>query len=192
MSIFSSMYTALSELKFYKLSEESLVYKELMAYDAGFSLIKAFLLDTLTDAFITTCSPERLKEWENLLNIPFASSVPIETRREIVLYKLAVAPNDFSLSGMINSIRSTGVEAEITENPLFSKLTVKIARIFGQSDNLDIIKRQIYDILPAHLNTEFDMGSLTWEDFDAKDYSFGTLDSKDFTWEYFDLSGAML
>lgn len=47
-------------------------------------------------------------------------------------------------------------------------------------------------MLPAHLEVEFDIGVLTWEMFEAIGLDFAAWDSRDFTWEWFDLNGEKL
>lgn len=182
----------LAPMKLYQLSQNSLVTAELAAYEAGFALVEALFQQVKDNCFIQTCAKERLIQWEKLLLIPSSENISEQSRREILLYRLAVAPGDFYAEGMERSIKSTGVDATIIEHPPLGKLTIVFNFVFGQYENLDSVKRQIYSILPAHLEAEFDIGGLTWAEFDQKNYSFADLDTKDFTWQWFDVNGVQL
>ncbi len=189
---FEGMLNTLGPMKLYDLSEGSLIWCELAAYEAGFSVIREKLEKLWADSFIQTCTQERLAQWERLLRLPSRSSASLENRREIVGYKLAVAPGDYYLEGMTRSIRAAGLDAQIVEDPPMGPLTLTGASSAGGFDSLDQMKRHVYAMLPAHLEVILDIGSLTWLLFDLKNLSFSHLDSLDFTWEWFDLHGEEL
>ena len=71
-------------------------------------------------------------------------------------------------------------------------IRVTDARIIGGYQTLDEVKAQVRRMLPAHLEVEFDIGVLTWEMFEAIGLDFAAWDSRDFTWEWFDLNGEKL
>lgn len=186
------MQSALAPMRLYDLSEGSLISCELEAYQAGFDLVEEKLGALWRDAFVQTCGEAALARWEQLLRLPRRSGASLESRREIILYKLAVAPGDYTLEGMGRSVRAAGLEAEILEDPPLGALTLTGASSMGGFDSLDQLKRHVYAMLPAHLEAQFDVGSLTWLLFDLKDLTCQHLDSLDFTWQWFDLNGDQL
>ena len=67
-----------------------------------------------------------------------------------------------------------------------------MTRIIGGYQTLDEVKAQVRRMLPAHLEVEFDIGVLTWGMVEAIGRDFAAWDSRDVTWEWFDLNGEKL
>ena len=172
-----SMVALLDPLRLYDLSPESFVSRELMAYAAGLALFRQRLEQCRDDLFLATCSLERLARWEELLDLPVARTDEASRRQ---------------MAGIRRSLLAAGLEAELEED--FSQRLIRVtdARIIGGYQTLDEVKAQVRRMLPAHLEVEFDIGVLTWEMFEAIGLDFAAWDSRDFTWEWFDLNGEKL
>lgn len=114
------------------------------------------------------------------------------SRREMAAVKLSIGEGDFTPEGIRRSLLAAGLEAELEED--FSQRLIRVtdARIIGGYQTLDEVKAQVRRMLPAHLEVEFDIGVLTWEMFEAIGLDFAAWDSRDFTWEWFDLNGEKL
>lgn len=112
--------------------------------------------------------------------------------REMAAVKLSIGEGDFTPEGIRRSLLAAGLEAELEED--FSQRLIRVtdARIIGGYQTLDEVKAQVRRMLPAHLEVEFDIGVLTWEMFEAIGLDFAAWDSRDFTWEWFDLNGEKL
>jgi hypothetical protein len=106
-----------------------------------------------------------------------------------VLYRLAVAPLDFTVAGMARSLLAAGVEAAVLENWPEESVTVRSNRFLDTFDGLDSLKERLSAMLPAHLAWEFDTGLLDWDLFDQKDPTWNAWDAADFTWDMFDIDG---
>lgn len=186
-----SMKALLDPLRLYDLSGESFVSRELMAYAAGLERFRQRLEQCWNDLFVSSCSLERLARWEELLDLPVARTDEA-SRREMAAVKLALGEGDFTPEGMRRSVLAAGLDADLEED--FSQGLIRItnARIIGGYQTLDEVKQQVLSMLPAHLSAEFDIGVMTWEMFEEYDLDFQTLDSRDFTWEWFDLNGEKL
>lgn len=183
------MQALLSPLRLYALGTGGLVDAELAAYAAAFSLLEEVFADIEKQAFVQTAEGEGLLRHERLVGLEERSGVGLEKRRELALYRLAVAPFDFHLEGMENSARAAGMEAQIIENCEGESLTVVSRRLIDDSLDMDSVKARLETMLPAHLRIEFDIGVLTWDIFDAANPSWNDWDGVDFTWNYFDLDG---
>ena len=186
-----SMKALLDPLRLYDLSPESLVSRELMAYAAGLERFRQRVEACWNDLFLSSCSLERLARWEELLDLPVARTDEA-SRREMAAVKLAIGEGDFTLEGMQKSVLAAGLEADLEED--FSQRLIRVtnARIIGGYQTLDEVKQQVLSMLPAHLTVEFDIGVMTWDMFEEFDLEFQDLDSRDFTWEWFDLNGEKL
>lgn len=175
----------------YRLEPDTLVYCELCAYAAALDLLwmRADLLEK--NLFVDSCDPARLADWERLLGLPVARADEA-ARRAMICAKLAITENDFDHGGMLRSILSAGLDGQLLEQPPMGALRIHSAAVIGGYASLDEVKAQVGAMLPAHLRTEYDLGVLTWRDFDAKELSFARLDEADVTWEWFDLNGEKL
>ena len=211
-----SMVALLDPLRLYDLSPESFVSRELMAYAAGLALFRQRLEQCRDDLFLATYTgwrqaglagavsatvgivlPAFLLFWglsfcfEELLDLPVARTDEA-SRREMAAVKLSIGEGDFTPEGIRRSLLAAGLEAELEED--FSQRLIRVtdARIIGGYQTLDEVKAQVRRMLPAHLEVEFDIGVLTWEMFEAIGLDFAAWDSRDFTWEWFDLNGEKL
>lgn len=181
----------LQPMRLYRLQQGSLIHSELSAYGAAIDLLWQRAEKLEKALFIDSCPPERLSQWEMLLGLPVNRAAET-ARREMIRSKLSITEQDCNLQGMVRSILSAGLQGHIGERPPMGALHIYDAQIIGGYSSLDEVKAQVNAMLPAHLLTEYALGVLTWEMFDAKGLTFDRWDAADFTWEWFDLNGEKL
>ncbi|MDR2931791.1 MAG: YmfQ family protein [Oscillospiraceae bacterium] len=184
-----NMQAALLSTGLYSLGEGSLVAAELDAYDAAFSIIEALLRDMEAQVFVQTATGDALAAHEKLVGLGVRAGLPDESRRDLVCYRRSVAASDFTLQGMLRSMRAAGLDAAITEHSPEERLTVQSNSFIDAFDGMDAVKARLSAMLPAHLDWEFDTGVLTWDMFDAKDPNWDAWDAIDFSWDIFDIDG---
>ena len=182
------MLERLEPLRLYALRRNSLVDRELAAYEAAFDALRSFLVDTVSAAFVQTAAGDALAMHEKLVGLQPRPGLSDEVRRSLVIYRRGIAPFDFSLAGMVNSIRAAGMEAEIICDPAGEKLTIRSLNLIDDFLDLDSVKQSLYTMLPAHLEAAFDIGFMSWDMFEQADVTWDAWDAKDFTWEQFDLA----
>lgn len=187
-----SVYSRLEPLKLYALRKNSLIDCELLAYQAAFDVLEDALKKIEDDAFVQTATGEGLSMHEKMVGLQERPSVSLDTRRALVLYRRSIAPFDFNLSGMINSIRGMGMESEIIENYTDERLKIISINLLDDFYDLDSVKASLYTMLPAHLEYEFDIGFMSWEIFENYDVDWNEWDSMDFTWDQFDVDAEKL
>ena len=187
-----SVYERLEPLKLYALHQNSLVDCEITVYEEVFSRIRQALEEILAQALVRTATDEGLLMHEKLVGLHTRSGLNVDTRRTLVLYRRSIAPFDFHLSGMVNSIRAAGLEAEIEEDYIGEKLIVTAKKLMDEFFDLDAVKASLFTMLPAHLEAEFDIGSMTWDMFNSYETTWEKWDSADFTWERFDIDADRL
>ncbi len=187
-----SLYSRLEPLKIYALHQNSLIDCELAAYEVAFSALRIALGEVLTDAFVQTATGDGLILHEKLVGLHERPSMSIEARRALALYRRSIAPFDFNLNGMKNSILAAGLEADIVENYSDESLKIVSKNLIGDFTDLDSVKSSLFTMLPAHLEAEFDIGFLTWDIFDATEITWDKWDELDFTWEDFDIEADKL
>ena len=183
------IYHTLGRLHLYALESGSLVDHELAAYETAFSAAEQMLETTERQIAIQTADGDALANFERLVGLTPRLMLDLDTRRSLVLYRLGSAPFDFHQSGMVNSIRATGMEAEITEDFAQESITVKCIGIIDKSLDLEALQNSIRTVLPAHLSAEFDLGHLTWAMFEVPDLCWRDLEAYSMSWIDFDLNG---
>ena len=181
----------LAPLGVYDLSPGSVVTAELHIYAAALGQFGRNMAQTLDDLFPASCSPQRLAQWERLLDLPVGRA-SLEARRGMVLAKLSLDEGDFTVEGIRRSLLAAGLSASIREDWERGVLSLYDAVILGDYQTLDEVKRQVLKMLPVQLEAEFDIGVLTWEQFEGFGLSFSAWDGGNFTWEWFDLNGEKL
>ena len=173
----------LAALRFYNLHSGSLVHAELAAYDAAFIILEEMLADIRRDAFVQTAGGDALRRFEALVGLPARADVDAGSRRELVVYRMSVAPYDFTAAGMLSSARAAGVEAGILEDPLNERLNVSSHALIDPTLTIDLARERLESLLPAHLDWELDFGSTTAADFDSLDLTWNEIDALDVVWQ---------
>ena len=69
------------------------------------------------DALISSCSRQRLEQFERMLGIPINPNIPLERRREIAASRMSIAPSDFNRSGLEKALDAAGIRAVVQDRP---------------------------------------------------------------------------
>lgn len=153
----------LAPLNLYNLSPESNVYKEILVYSHALESVLGSLDNLLNESFVQTAKDEGLHLREQLLDLSSDLSVSIDDRRNQILHALAIHPKNFNTLGIINSLKSIGLDASISEDPKDESLTISTKIPPSYSERLSKIKSDIFKMLPAHLEILLNLGtSATW------------------------------
>lgn len=182
----------LEPLRLYALRQKSLVDCELAAYESAFAELKSRLAAMASRAFTQTASGEALELHEKLVGLQPRPGLSDEVRRSLVIYRRSIAPFDFNLAGMVSSIRAAGMEAEIACDEAGERLVIHGINLIDDFLDLDSVKQSLFSMLPAHLEAEFDIGLMSWDQFEELSVTWDIWDGKDFTWEQFDLEADRL
>jgi hypothetical protein len=183
------MLSQLDGLGIYALSGGTLVERELAAYDVAFTLLEELLAEIRRDAFPQTSEGEALALYESLVGLGLRRGLTVEARRALILYRLSIAPMDFTLEGMTRSLKAAGLDAEVAEGSPEERLIIRSNVFLDEFEDLDAVKERISQMLPAHLDWEFDTGYLTWDGLEAADVDWDGWDALNFTWDEFDVDG---
>jgi hypothetical protein len=177
----------LEPLKLYSLGAGSLVAAELAAYETALGDLESRLKNALAQAFVQTATDEGLTRHELAAGMKPRPELDPARRRALVLYRKSVAPFDYNLSGMLNSIRAAGMHADIIQNYAEESLAIVSHGLIDTFLTIEDAKASLAKMLPAHLETVLDMGGITWEMLEQRVSDWGFWDSRDFTWEQFDI-----
>ncbi len=186
----TDMIRLLRPLGLYSLEGGTLVDAELAAYGAGFALVEAQLGALERECFLQTAEDYGLSLREAAMQLFLRPQNTVEKRRELLLYRLAVAPNDYNFAGMTGSVRAAGLNAQIVEDIANERIRIVEDGYIGNFEDMDAVKEEVRRMLPAHLEADFEIGTLTWDIFDAADLTWTSFEAKDATWNQLDLDGA--
>ena len=186
------MRALLRPLGLYRLDGATLVDAELAAYGAGFALVEQELAELERESLIQTAEGYGLALREQAMELLLRPDAGLKKRRDLLLYRLAVAPTDYTRIGMYGSLLAAGLNAILVEDKVQQRLRIIENGFTGSYEDMDAIQEDVRKMLPAHLEADFDIGSLSWDQFDAADPTFDEFDAKDATWGKWDLDGGTL
>ena len=145
MSIsFTAMQNALLANGMYEITEDTRLYAELKAYDAGFQTLHDQLDELLQEALIPTAVSYGLEEKELLFGLHLSSCTE-EERRKLLCMRGAVNVNSF-----LNILQSGGIEAEVTESPSTQHIGVQVLSVKDSQTQQDT-QKAVSDYIPAHV-----------------------------------------
>ena len=150
MSIsFTAMQNALLANGMYEITEDTRLYAELKAYDAGFQTLHDQLDELLQEALIPTAVSYVLEEKELLFGLHLSSCTE-EERRKLLCMRGAVNVNSFSKADFLNILQSGGIEAEVTESPSTQHIGVQVLSVKDGQTQQDT-QKAVSDYIPAHV-----------------------------------------
>ena len=173
----------LSALRLYNLSEESLISAELSAYDAAFCVLEELLAEIARDTFVQTAENDALSRFVSLVGLPPRSDISAASRRELVIYRMSVAPYDFTAIRMLGSARAAGIEAKIIEDPPGERLRVSTIYLIDPTLTNELTRERLESLLPAHLDWELHFGFSTWNHLDSLDLTWNELNALNTPWQ---------
>ena len=149
MSIsFTAMQNALLANGIYEITEDTRLYAELKAYDAGLQMLHDQLDELLQEALIPTAVSYGLEEKELLLGSNLTSCTD-EDRRKLLCMRGAINVNSFSKADFLNILESGGIDAEVTESPSTQQIGVQVLSVKGNKTQQEM-QKAVSDYIPAH------------------------------------------
>jgi len=145
-----------------------------------FDMLDAILLER----FILTAGDRGLSAYEELFG-PVHSDEPTATRREHLLQRLTISGSDFTPDGIRQALDSFGLSYTIAEFPHYYRLNI-IADTDYSAAQQAFIRREVEKIIPPHIDFQLVFNTLSWDELDARDKQFSTLDNDNMTWAQID------
>jgi Uncharacterized protein conserved in bacteria (DUF2313). len=182
------LYRALAPMGLYRLESGGKIDAELAAYIAAFSLVEELLEAVREQAFIQTATGFALLQHEKLVGIQENPGSELAARREMVIYRVGVAPFDFTAERMSGSICAAGLQAEVVEHGSEERLQIIPARMIDSTMDLERIFKNLNTLLPVHLDWELDQGVVDWDETDVADIAWERAEEWDLSWDLFEIS----
>ena len=184
MRALESMTAKMKATKLYSLGGNTTVDFELQAYAQGFAMACDELEKLEQEAFIATASDYGLANVESLLQIGAAGST--EERRNAVLQRCAITPDNFTREDMEQAFEMEGIHAQICEKIAEKCVYVNCMDALPTEQKKGAVAKTAKNYLPAHLSAELDFRSISWNNIDGADESFDTKDGRGLTWDAID------
>lgn len=182
MTALESMTDKLSALEIYNITDESNIKTELKVYAEALERHRNNIDEVLRECFITSACDYGLELREKVVG-DIKTQYSLSKRREMLSIRKGFNETDFSVNDIGKFIRGLGVtEFNISENPAQNVMSVCIGGSYPDSE-AKWIKKQIQEILPAHLQAFVYFGGKTWHQYQTSGRTFAELDALDLTWK---------
>lgn len=183
MAVFDKMKERLSAVGIYGDDAVALSW-ELRAYAAEIELLYADLGEMFRERFITTAQDLGLSEYERIFG-PVREEESTEERRRLLLLRLNLGNDDFTVNGIRRALDSFGLTYTISEFPEIGKMNVLATTDYSPAEQA-WIKNEVSKIVPAHIEFQLSFNTMTWEHWDDLNRTFSAIDSEDLTWDQID------
>ncbi len=182
MTSLQSMIKKLTSLGIYDITDGSNIKHELEAYAFALDKHRENITALLIECFISSAESYGIELREKVLG-DLKDFYPLSKRREMLRIRNIFGESDFTPSAIGRFLNGVGVtDYNITENPANNIISVSIGGSYSDSE-AKWIKKQVEDILPAHLTAFVYFGGKTWRDFELQDKTFAQLDALDLKWK---------
>lgn len=182
--ILQNLLDLLRPLSIYRITEDSMIRKELNSYAAGFALLQQLLERNLREGFLQTAEEEGVLLREGALGGDF-SHLPPEERRTRLMYLTSVLPGAIQMQQILNAFRALGFTGDLRENREEEHLLLTDVSPESTPEGYRWLVSAAERLLPAHLAYSFDLPAYRWEQLDGWDFPFYRLDRLEFRWNLF-------
>lgn len=172
----------------YRLKKGSAVVHELLAMQAGIDLLND-RIDRLERAPFAD-QMDRLQLEQACLRYGFDVSDKCRDAQLRRAVKALSAPLGCSLRSMELFFEEMGCNIQLEERP--ERCIAVKGAIGGLFQDCGTLYRLLVKLLPQDIKIAEELGVLTWNMFDAFDFTVSDYDAQDFTWTWFETNGHLL
>lgn len=181
MDVLYNIASVMNESGLYQITDESFIMSELKAYAEGFDLPYRLIEDTITDAFVQTCSDSALKRFAMACGRE-AESYESSELRELIIYILSSFRETFSKDSVISALESYGYTGGVTEDFENERIIFDDVEFSPNPGAYKWLSEAAEMLLPAHLDYALNLPAYTWEQLDAADLTVTQIDVLDYRW----------
>lgn len=157
---------------------------ELMVYTEELERSRDNLDRLLRERFVTTARDEGLSAYERLFGA-VTEGESVDERRERLLLRMSLREDDFTPAGIRRALDSLGIQCELNEYPALQRLNITVTSDHTPKEQA-FIREQVAGIIPVQLSCQITFNTLTWEQMDAMNRTFGAIDNENLTWSQID------
>ncbi|WP_246021860.1 YmfQ family protein [Paenibacillus zeisoli] len=138
--------------------------------------------DVLNQFFVDTAT-WGLAKWEEICGIPVQESKPSDQRRSLIKSKLR-GSGTVTVAGIKTVVDSfQNGEVEVKENFADYEVVITFIGRRGIPPNLNDVKAAVREIVPAHLNVNYQFTYLRWEELDKAELTWDELEALHKNWD---------
>jgi hypothetical protein len=169
----------LRPLGVYELSASSFSGGELEALGSGLDALWEMAQVQQRESVVMTAEDTGLDAYESLFrNRPAASGT--EARRAAIAALLQIGDDSFTLSALTKCLAGCGVEVAVAETDTPGVVTVTFPGLIGEPPQWETVRTIIEDILPCHLQINYQFRYRTWGDVLTEGITWGQ--AAEMTW----------
>ena len=157
---------------------------ELHAYANELERLYDTLDAILPERFILTAGDRGLSAYEELFG-PALAGEDIDVRRERLIRRLTIGGTDFTLSGICRALDSFGLRYTVAQFPHYYRLNIIADTDYTKAQQA-FIRREVEKIIPPHIDFQLVFNTLSWDELDARDKQFASLDNDNLKWAQID------
>lgn len=140
-------------------------------------------ISDVLDQFFVDTATWGLANWEALCGLPTDESKPIDQRRSVIKSKLR-GVGTVTVSLIKNVAESWyGGDVEVMETPAQYLITISFVSTYGVPSNLIDIENALREIIPAHLQLQFEFRYVTYEALKASYANYDAVTTIGFTYD---------
>jgi hypothetical protein len=170
----------LRPLGVYDLRSGSFSGAELQALGAAMDAVAAGTALGLREGVVMTAEDTGLDMVEQLFRYRPAAAT-VADRRAAIAGLMMVGGDSFTLTALRRCLRGCGVEALVEETDTAGVVRVSFPGIMGVPAGFDRVQIIIEDILPCHLEIDYDFRFVTWGELEDHGVTWGQLEGMTWT-----------
>lgn len=183
----SQMYRDMTALGFYNLDSNNMIRGEMRSYQNGIQVLMELIDGIGGGWWPPDFAADRLAQWEELLRLPPRPRATLDQRRQTVLALLSLGDGQRTPAGALKLLAAAGIQGTIQEDFENQRLVVMVERFGEEYDSIYQCMDRARQLLPAHLEVEFEFGGPNWDEWEAAAGSWSDFDAADLTWQQRDL-----
>lgn len=186
----TQMYRDLTALGFYNLEVSNLIRGEMRAYQSGIQVLMELIDGISLGWWPLDFAEDRLAQWEEILRLPPRPRASLDQRRRTVLALLSLSDGQRTPAGALEVLAAAGIQGTIEEDFENQRLVVTVARFGEEYDSIYQCMDRARQLLPAHLEIEFEFGGPDWSQWEDAAGTWADFDAAGLTWQQRDLPDA--
>lgn len=148
---------------------------------AEFSELGTSNEQVLADAYLTTMSETRVKQWEKILNIPLEVESSLADRRDNVIAKMRGQGklNSALINLIVNTFTGGTANSYVRDGVLYVEITPSRD---NRSDRFANVEQELKNKVPAHLGLSVSRNYFTWNEIITGDITWQNVSDNFDTW----------
>lgn len=164
----------LSPLQVYDLTPSAFSGAEIVSLGASLDALWETAQQAQQESAVASAQGMGLQNWESLFP-HLAATTDLDSRRRAIGGFLSIGDDSFTLSALSRCLEACGVTCQLSETDQHGVVAVSFPQSMGEPENFEQIAQIIEDILPCHLEIQYqlhwciwgDLSALTWGDIAA-------------------------